>query len=144
MGMYTELYLSVEFKPDLPTEVVMVIEHLFALNKPIPPILPEHDFFKCPRWSMIGRCSSYYFVPFSTSNLYYDERVTNQYYLTTRSDLKNYDGEIAKFLDWVMPYLDHCEEDHIGHYRYEEDDEPTLIYFKKQLSTQHGKQMSDA
>ena len=128
--MYTELYLSCELKIDLPPKVLEVLQCLFN-GKERPSNLPKHEFFKCDRWSCIGRCSSYYFVPFNTSKLYFDDRVTKQYFLTTRSDLKNYDGEIEKFLDWIMPYIEEPWGGHLGHYRYEEDDAPTLIYYSK-------------
>lgn len=130
MGMYTELYLSVEFKKDIPADVVLILKHLFGDEEVTLPALPDHEFFQCDRWSMIGRCSSFYFVPFATSKLHRDD-LNSQYYLTTRSDLKNYGGEIKKFLDWIMPYLDQMDGDHLGHYRYEEDDAPTLIFYPK-------------
>lgn len=131
MGMYTELYLSVALKKDVPKNVVEIIEHLFGERPTDPLDLPNHDFFKCSRWMMIGRCCSFYFTPMPTSRLYFDKGNTDQYYITTRSDLKNYDGEIGKFLDWVMPYIEAYEGNHLGHHRYEEDDQPTLIFYPK-------------
>lgn len=130
MGMYTELYLTCEFKKELPEDVTAILQYMFSDGEQ-PETTPEHPFFECDRWSMVGQCSSYYFAPMATSELYNDGRVTGQYYLTTRSDLKNYGGEIDAFVDWVSPYLDQCEGDHLGHKRYEEDDKPTLIYFKE-------------
>lgn len=43
-----------------------------------------------------------------------------------RANLKNYDNEIDKFLHWLAPYID--TEGFIGYTRYEEYDDPTLIY----------------
>jgi hypothetical protein len=132
MGMYTELYLTCRFKKDLPEEVIAVLKHLFGDFEDAPPTeLPDHTFFECDRWKMIGRCSSHYFVPMATSNLYFNEGNTDQYFLTTRSDLKDYGGEIQKFLNWVMPYIEAYEGDHLGHYRYEEEDQPKLIFYPK-------------
>ena len=126
MGMYTELYLSCSLKPDLPENVKQVIEYLF--NDPYfvlaePEDLPVHEFFRTRNWSAIGTSCSYYFVPFSVS-------VFKENYLTMRCDLKNYEGEIEKFLDWIDPYLNHFEGDHLGHYRHEENELPTLIFKK--------------
>ena len=53
--------------------------------------------------------------------------------LTGSSNLKNYGGEINKFLLWIAPYL-HTGADYkefLGFTRYEEDDDPTLIYNEK-------------
>lgn len=127
MGMYTELYLSCGLKRDIPDEVLKILKYLFDPKcSELVSSFPDHMFFKCARWEAIGRSSSYYFVPMPTSNLYFDGR---DRYLTTRSDLKNYSGEISNFLDWIMPYIDACEGDHLGHYRYEEDAAPTLIIY---------------
>jgi len=128
MGMYTELYLSCELKKDLPEEVVSILKYLFTEEGVEPPALPDHTFFKCNRWEMIGNCSSYYFVPFAMSKLYQDEHDDKQYYLITRSDLKNYDGEIGHFINWIMPYVVRPWSGHLGHYIYEEDENPTLIF----------------
>jgi len=124
VGMYTELYLSCEFNEDLPKEAENVLLHLFG-DGPVPETLPDHQFFSCDRWGQIGRMSSFYFTPFPLSKIVKEQ---GNYYLTTRSDLKNYDSEIIEFLDWVKPYIDASEDDFIGYYRYEESDNPTLIY----------------
>ena len=46
--------------------------------------------------------------------------------LTSISNLKNYEGEIAKFLMWLAPYIE--TDGFLGFTRYEEYDTPTLIY----------------
>lgn len=123
MGMYTELVLKCEVKKDLPPEVESVLQRLFGNdNDDVPYLpLPPHEFFACGRWSAIGRCSSYYHVPFATSR--YAEG-----YIFSRSDLKNYEGEIDKFIDWISPYLKGCDGTCIGWKWYEEDDMPILLY----------------
>ncbi len=126
MGMYTELYVSFKVKKEAPKEVTNVLLYLFGEGEE-PQIKPKHDFFDCPRWSMIGKCCSFYFIPFSTHNIKL-QNVNNSYYVTSRSDLKNYDGEIEAFIDWVKPYIDAEDGEHIGHYRYEEEKTPTLIF----------------
>lgn len=40
--------------------------------------------------------------------------------------LKNYNSEIEEFLDWLEPYIE--TNDFIGYMKYEEFEDPTLIY----------------
>lgn len=131
MGMYTELYIAVEIKKDTPEDVINILKYLFDHDRDDfrtePENLPGHDFFKCERWMCIGSMASFYFQPKATSKFY---KQLEYYFITSRSDLKNYDGEIKKFLDWVMPYIEAYDGDHLGHYRYEENDQPTLIFYK--------------
>lgn len=132
MGMYTELYISASLKRNSPDKVKEIIRLLFDgdnEHETDETDLPPHEFFDCHRWRMIGRCSSYYFSPFALSKVLEDD-INGKLYFTSRSDLKNYDSEIEKFLDWVMPYLDQIQGEHLGHYRYEEDEQPTLIFKK--------------
>ncbi len=127
--MYTELYICCKIKKELPGDVLAILNHLFSENWPkiTSTELPEHEFFKCDRWSCIGSMASYYFVPESINLFKYDD-IGNYYTLISRSDLKNYDNEIAKFIDWLMPYIEMDSGDYIGHYRYEEDIIPTLLF----------------
>jgi hypothetical protein len=128
MGMYTELYMSASLRPSTPTLVTDVILYMFNRDTEEPEELPEHPFFECQRWDMLGSCSSYNFSAFALSKAIADE-IGRAVYFTTRSDLKNYDDEIALFIDFIKPYIE--DDGHIGHYRYEEDEEPTLIYTKE-------------
>lgn len=130
MGMYTELYISASLKSDAPDKVKEIIRLLFDgdnEHETDETDLPDHEFFDLHRWRMIGRCSSYYFSPFALSKIHEDD-INGKIYFTSRSDLKNYGGEIGHFLNWIMPYLAESKGEHIGHYRYEEDEQPTLIY----------------
>ena len=132
MGMYTEVYICSGIKDDTPDSVLKVIQYLFDGKRELKDWekleLPAHEFFKTERWRIIGKCCSYYHIPFATSDLRYDD-ISKSYHLVSRSDLKNYGGEIEAFFDWIMPYLDKYEGQFIGYSRYEESDEPKL-YFK--------------
>lgn len=121
MGMYTELLIKADIVRNPPVEVVAVLNFLFNSGEE-PKTLPDHPFFKKERWSSIGRCSSFYHIPWVSSK--YEEG-----YLFSRSDLKNYDGEIDAFLDWLFPYIDEEDGKCIGWKFYEESDDPTLINF---------------
>ena len=81
--MYTELVLKCEIKKDTPVEARCILEFLFGTGDDIPKeiIIPNHPFFKCERWSTIGRCSSYYHTPFPLSEFKED-------YIFSRSDFK--------------------------------------------------------
>ena len=134
MGNYTELYLSCRLKEGLSKEVVDVLDYLFNkdTNEELPEApeeLPDHAFFKCERWECIGNSSSHYFVPFATSNLKFNN-ISNCFSLTTRSDLKNYNQEIEKFLNWISEYIEYSyiDNEHFGHFRNEIDKIPTLIF----------------
>lgn len=124
MGMYTELVLNCKIKKDTPQNVIDILLGMFEDGHDEPDILPEHEFFSCKRWASVGSCSGFYFVPFKLSSM---QKLIDNYYISTRSDLKNYDGEIEKFIDWLMPYIDGYEGKFLGYIRYEEDDAPTLI-----------------
>ena len=47
--------------------------------------------------------------------------------LNVRCDLKNYEDEIELFLKWIYNYA--TTRGFVGYMRYEEDYNPTLIYF---------------
>lgn len=127
MGMYTELYVAIQIKKECPSDVLNILRHMFS-GAEIPTSLPEHEFFKCLRWNCIGNCSSFYFVPISMSRME-ECGTTGRYVIISRSDLKNYDGEIRKFLDWINPHIYASHGDHLGHLRYEEDEKPTLLFY---------------
>lgn len=126
MGMYTELVLNLTVKASIPADALTVLRHL-ANGDEAPVALPDHPFFRCDRWSMVMRCSSHYFIPFALSRLESPEYVKD-HYLSTRSDLKNYSDEIDLFVDWLAPYMDALPGSFLGYKRYEEDDDPTLLY----------------
>jgi len=130
--MYTELVLKCCINDDVPPEVKQVLKCLFSHGED-PETLPDHPFFSLPRWEMIGRCSSFYHHP-NAVNSYWtgfgndDDRGGH---LFSRSDIKNYDGEIESFIDWLRPYIDEEDDQCIGWTWYEEESAPTLIFKKE-------------
>lgn len=124
MGMYTELNIGVRLK-NLPQNYVRILNYLGSdRNIEIDVELPQHALFSCERWRTIGAGCSYYFDGQPHYNFYYDA-IANVHFLTTRFNLKNYDGEIDKFLEWLCPYVD---TKFCGYKMYELDKAPTLIY----------------
>ena len=132
MGMYTELVLAIELKPEPPPEVLRILQMLvgsrardgfgrFAQER----LFPNHPFFSCGHWRLVLQGSSAYFPGQESRNLLYEPE-WQLWTLTSRSSLKNYDKEIEKFWNWLSPFVE--TEGFCGYYRYEEDREPTLLY----------------
>ena len=122
MGMYTEIVIKCSIKENLPESIVSVLHYLFNNGDEVAE-LPNHPFFKCSRWRAVGSCSSFYHIPWADSKYSED-------YLFSRSDLKNYDNEIALFFDWLDPYIEELTDKCVGWSWYEENDVPELVYKK--------------
>lgn len=123
MGMYTELVVCTNIK-NVP-EVVEVLKYMVGQTDR-PATLPNHPLFSTSRWEILFTCNSYYFVPCSIAKFEYNE-IGRYWCLITRADLKNYDGEIEKFIDWIRPYIEN-EDKMFAYSRYEETREPTIYY----------------
>jgi len=123
MGMYTELNLKVAIEND--SIVVDVLKDLCKYGSSTVKNRLNHPFFKTTRCNLIGKCGSYYFDGQPYIQFRYD-KIANCWFLTTCFNLKNYDQEIEKFLDWLCPYI--LTEGYIGTYWYEEQEEPINIY----------------
>lgn len=131
MGMYTEFHFNSRLKKDTPKEVIQVLRCMLDADKDGETELskiPDHELFKTDRWACMLRMASYYFDADTHSTLRFDT-IADQYFLCVRCNLKNYDSEIEKFIDWIKPYLDKYEGNFLGFYRYEETETPTLIYY---------------
>lgn len=126
MGMYTELFVEGAVRKDAPYFVHHFIHRLFNRNYHVSgaDLLapPDHPFFKCARWMVIGNMSSHYHIPLSISDARDD---TGETWFVSRADLKNYEGEIEKFLDWIRPYCSLLR----GWHWYEEDAQPTTFNY---------------
>lgn len=144
MGMYTELYLTVELKKDLPQDIVDTLtvicaerrteEHEYGVEKEVVVNrlqLPDEgrNIFSSDRVWWLGRSSSYYFAgdPFSRLRL---DNISQTYHMSIFGNIKNYGNEIQEFLNWLQPHVD--PRGYAGHIRYEEDYVPTLIFFRKE------------
>jgi hypothetical protein len=129
MGMYTEIHFNSELNIPKDSMVADILKYMLGETEELPELLPDHPLFKTDRWQVMLRMDSYYFDADTHSTLRWDK--SGSYYLCIRSNLKNYDSEIEHFIDWIMPYLDvyKQEGDFLGFYRYEEDEEPTIIRY---------------
>ena len=124
MGMYTELVLGVQIENN--ENVIQTLRYMLNQVGDMPEW--EHELFRTDRWDYMLRCGSYYFDSKPDSNLFVDDLYKDNpmYYLNVRCNFKNYGSEIEKFLDWLCPYIK--TYGFLGYKRYEEDEDPTLIY----------------
>lgn len=124
MGMYTELNIAVEIENN--ENVIRKLHFMLGTSKEDVEI--NHPLFGTYRWAWMLQSNSYYFPGQADSKLYRDDLYKDDpmYFLNIRCNLKNYDDEINLFLDWLCPYI--ITEGFLGYTRYEENDNPTLIY----------------
>lgn len=125
MGMYTELIFGAALKKDTPNTVIQALKYMLGeRDKPLDFPLPEG---RC-EWLFLG--TSYYFgVSTCVNKLYYDN-IGENYILSTRSNIKNYNNEIEIFLDWVKPYIEYGSgtKNMYAIVMYEEQETPTIYY----------------
>lgn len=124
MGMYTELFLSVQIKPD-DEQVIEIIEYMIGETSE-KPATPDHPFFATDRWHFMLRSSSHYFVPMAVSRFALNS-ITKNWLLVNRSDFKNYSGEVELLMDWLDHHIDAMPGEMLGYSRYEEADDPTIL-----------------
>lgn len=127
MGMYTELNIGVKLNKKAITDGVIDILKYMTEWDGEHNQLPNHPLFETSRWDIMLNCGSAYFMDQPDSKVIISKYNPNEdIWLNVRSNLKNYDWEIELFLDWIQPYIEYDE--FIGYMRYEEYENPTLIY----------------
>lgn len=116
MGMFTEIYVNVDLKEDTPEAVIKVLQKICYQDSKYP-----------DQWSYLFENGSYY-TPFtSCANLSFNSS-TSQYSLLGKGDLKNYNGEIEAFFEFLIPWVDGESGDFIGYNRKEQVKNPTLVF----------------
>lgn len=124
MGMYTELNIGVRLSQHTPANVIDIINYMLDNEHLVPPSdLPNHPLFETQRWHFMLISDSCYFEGRTDSSMTY---AGSSYELNVRCNLKNYDDEIIKFLDFINPYIKY--NGFIGYTRWECVEDPTLIY----------------
>ena len=118
MGMYTEIYVNVGLKEDTPETIIATLQTI--CNGYTPEGFPS-------RTGSLFRDCSYYTPRTCVSHLTYDE-ISKQWSLLGKGDLKNYEDEIEYFFNWIMLWVEGWPGDFIGYHRYEESQEPTLVF----------------
>lgn len=125
MGMYTELIFGAKLKKETPNEVIQALKYMLdEIEKPNDFPLPNG---RC-EWLFQG--SSYYFGVNAPVNKMWFDDICGQWQLSTRSNIKNYNGEIEEFLEWIKPYIESGSgcRDMYAIVTYEESAEPTIYY----------------
>jgi hypothetical protein len=130
MGMYTEFHFNAKLIKDVDKNVLDILRYMLHEIEEAPD-LPNHSLFSTKRWRLMLKCDSYYFSADTHSTLKKDD-ISGSYFLCVRCNLKNYDGEIEKFVDWIMPNLNEADGSFLGFSRSEETEQPTLIFMKEQ------------
>lgn len=128
MGMYTHLSLNVNLQKDTPQEIIDTLLYL-SYQTDICPINEKHKLYGIERIRMVMCGDSYSF----DGNTHYDFRfgeISEEWELTISSNIKNYDETYQKFLEYIQPYItdDWQDKKFLGFMRYEEAQNPTLIY----------------
>lgn len=128
MGMYTELIFGAELKKDTPKQVISALQYMVGITEEKPLDFPLPD----------GRCeclfqgtSEYFGINAPVSKLWKDETL-DSYHISTRSNIKNYCGEIEAFLEWIKPFIDSGSgyRDMYAIVTYEEAEEPEIYYLR--------------
>jgi hypothetical protein len=125
MGMYTEIYINVDLKKDTPDDVIQVLKAMCRMlpDEEVKEVLKSYP----DRWIMLfGDCS--YYTPRTYCKFLNFDKISNQWSLLGKGDIKNYGEEIEKFFEWIMPYIDAYPGDFIGYQRYEEYQKPHLYF----------------
>lgn len=122
MGMYTEVFVNTDLKPNTPKQVIDVLRAMCHLD----------DSAECldgkpQRWPYMFNNGSYYTPLTQCASLTYDE-IAGHWSIIAKGDIKNYEDEIEQFFEFIKPW---CSTEFIGYMRYEEDREPTLVYSDK-------------
>lgn len=123
MGMYTELIFGASLKQDTPEDVINTLRRMVGqIDEPI-----TLDFGS-GRNPLIG-CSSSFGAKNSANSFTFD-KVTKQWSLCTRANIKNYDSDIEGFLEWIKPFIDSGSgyNDLYAITIYEQDTQPTLYF----------------
>ncbi len=129
MGMYTVFHLDVRLRDDLPDNIFHLLNHMLNGSGQYPYALPEHPLFETTRWDYM-LCSN---NSYASCINQLERHAFFGISLCVQSSFKNYDDEIAKFLDWLAPYADPDMDNNtfVGYQRYEEDRYPDPIMYTK-------------
>ena len=127
MGMYTQLKLDVNLKPD--PELLKVLTFMDAgdteqVNSFLTEIDSSAPLFATERWSWMLKGDSAYFDDYAPPTISVNKE---NIHFTCCFNIKNYGDEIKKFLDYLSPYI--LDVGKIGEYMYEEWDFPENVNY---------------
>ena len=124
--MYTELIFGAGLKKDTPENIIEALKYMMGEIKEKPKDFPLPN----GRCEWLFRGSSYYFGVNSPVNKMWKDDICKNWVLSTRSNIKNYEGEIEAFLEWIKPYIDSGSgyRDMYAIVTYEEAKAPNIYY----------------
>jgi hypothetical protein len=123
MGMYTELIFGARLKKDTPNEVIETLRYLVGdIEKP--------EKVAIDLWRNPLNFGSYYFAVNSPVRKMWFDEIDEKWHISTRANIKNYESDIEKFLEWIKPFVagGSGTRDMYAIVIYEESDEPTIYY----------------
>ena len=131
MGMYTELIVGCTLKKNLPKVCVNALtlisnrQEINENDKETEEFIKEYDLYNIC-WSE----SAYFGAPSHCIFRRLEENYEDYYSLSIRANLKSYNGEIEKFLEYLRPYVYWGSGTHELYAMtiYEEDKEPKLWF----------------
>lgn len=124
MGNYTELATNFSLKKDTPSFVKEVLQYMCDNTEITEKDQLQHALFQTPRWSSLFQGTSAYFDWITYRKF---AKINDQYFLTTRGNIKNYDQEIALFWIWIEPFIDAKPGEYVGYYCFENEN-PIYLY----------------
>lgn len=131
MGMYTHFVLNANLIKDTPNDVIGTLLWL-SYQTEICPIQKRHKLYGLERMGAVMCGDSCSFDGDTNYSFHFDE-IQQEWAITINSNIKNYNMEYQKFLEYIQPYITDSYEGKkfLGFMRYEEREEPTLIYNTK-------------
>lgn len=151
MGMYTEFIFGCELSKETPNICVEALDYVIngEEKKPkhenpetwqekefndnyierthtveeINEFIEKYDFWR------LFRCCSYYFGAANPTGRFKYDHISRSYHISTRADLKNYEGQIERFIEYITPYVKHGSGFPLGifaYVQYEESPFPTI------------------
>ena len=135
MGHYTEFVFAAKLKKNIPMNVIHTLVCTITEDDNITTTrLPNHPLFKTDRWTHIGSQSSQMFGYTRALSSVVTDQIDHQIIVSIRCSLKNYQGEIEKFVDWIKPYVESGSGDCnlLGYSIEEGGDAPVLYYLHKE------------
>lgn len=131
MGMYTHLVLNVNLIKDTPNDVIGTLLWISGQTD-ICPIQKWHELYGLERIGEVMCGDSCSFDGDTNYSFIFNE-IKEEWAITINSNIKNYNMEYQKFLEYIQPYIkeNYGDKKFFGFMRYEEWEEPTLIYNTK-------------
>ena len=122
MGMYTEIYVSVDLKEDTPEFIIDILKAICYKG--------DERILECypSRWKYLFNSGSYYTANTRVAEITFDT-ISGQYSLIGKGDIKNYGDEIEQFFSFIESHVDTCGvRTFMGYSLFEESVEPILFY----------------